>query len=146
MAFEKLFNKSVPHILERIFFSLDYDSFMACRAVSKTWNELLSTEQYRNKSLEMLLMKQMNGAKLWKLLREGNAREVSELVSTTGVALNCESPQELGLTPLLFAVTHKQTDVARVLLKAGADPNRALQGLNSIESQQTFQQDFQQSF
>ena len=55
-----LFNKSVPHVFEKIFFSLDYDSFLACGNVSKSWNELLSTESYREELMRMLTEKREN--------------------------------------------------------------------------------------
>ena len=47
--FNILFTKSVPHILEKIFFSLDFDSFVACGKVSLAWEglfflEVVSTE------------------------------------------------------------------------------------------------------
>ena len=42
-AFDTLFGRSVPHILEGIFFSLDYKSFKNCMDVNKRWNELLLT-------------------------------------------------------------------------------------------------------
>ena len=45
-AFDKLFAKSVPHILEKIFFSLDYESYKECLEVSDTWNKLLLSEPY----------------------------------------------------------------------------------------------------
>ena len=45
-AFEKLFTRNVPHILEKIYFSLDYRSFKSALRVNKTWNETLSTEPY----------------------------------------------------------------------------------------------------
>ena len=35
-AFNKLFNKSVPHILEKIFLSLDYASFKTCLDLEAT--------------------------------------------------------------------------------------------------------------
>ena len=53
--FDRLFTISVPHILQRIFFSLDYDSFMASRKVSKAWRELHSSEVYRRKREELEL-------------------------------------------------------------------------------------------
>ena len=34
-GFETLFNKSVPHILEKIFFTLDYDSFWHAEKFAK---------------------------------------------------------------------------------------------------------------
>ena len=59
-GFETLFNKSVPHILEKIFFTLDYDSFLACSKVCKTLNDLLSSEPYQRRSNEMLEKKKKN--------------------------------------------------------------------------------------
>merc|ERR1712154_732796 len=41
-----LFTRSVPHILEKIFFSLDYESFVRCSEVNRTWNGLLTSEPY----------------------------------------------------------------------------------------------------
>ena len=55
--FDALFKRSVPHILEKILFSLDYDSFSACGKVCKVWNDLLSSESYMRKSCELLLEK-----------------------------------------------------------------------------------------
>ena len=45
-AFDTLFAKNVPHILEKIFLSLDHKSFRQCREVCQTWKKLLSTESY----------------------------------------------------------------------------------------------------
>ena len=49
-AFDRLFTKNVPHIHEKIFFSLDYKSYKTCMKVSKAWNELLLSEFYQKKS------------------------------------------------------------------------------------------------
>ena len=48
-AFDKLFSRNVPHILEKIFFSLDYESYKNCLEVSDTWEELLMSEKYQKK-------------------------------------------------------------------------------------------------
>ena len=48
-AFDKLFTKSVPHILEKIFLSLDYKSFKTCLDVSKTWRDLLNSDSFSAK-------------------------------------------------------------------------------------------------
>ena len=53
-GFDTLFTKSVPHILEKIFFTLDYDSFMACGKVCMAWKELHSSESYQQKADELL--------------------------------------------------------------------------------------------
>ena len=57
-SFDPLFSKNVPHILEKIFSALDYDSFLACHSVCKVWNNLLSLESYRQISEKLLKEKQ----------------------------------------------------------------------------------------
>ena len=42
-----LFTESVPHVLEKIFFSLDYESFKTCKEVSISWNKLLTSESFK---------------------------------------------------------------------------------------------------
>ena len=51
--FDRLFTKKVPHIHEKIFFSLDYESFKNCVEVSKSWNDLLTSDNFlrRGKSV-----------------------------------------------------------------------------------------------
>ena len=46
-GFDKLFTKSVPHILEKIFFSLDYASFKTCMEVNTVWQELLTSKSFK---------------------------------------------------------------------------------------------------
>ena len=53
--FDKLFTRNVPHVLERIFFSLDYVSITACRDVCMAWSELHSTKLYQQKREELLV-------------------------------------------------------------------------------------------
>ena len=47
--FDFLFYRNFPHILEMIFFSLDYESYKNCMDVSKEWKALLSSEKYISK-------------------------------------------------------------------------------------------------
>ena len=56
-GFEVLFNKNVPHILEKIFLNLDYDSFMACQDVSKAWRALFSSEAFKKRARELMYRK-----------------------------------------------------------------------------------------
>ena len=44
--FDQLFAKNVPHIMENIFLSLDFESFKKCLRVSSAWNELLTSESF----------------------------------------------------------------------------------------------------
>ena len=75
--FDRLFTRDVPHILEGIFNLLDYETFMTCRNVCKSWNELLSSEPYQ-KIAETLLRKRSRdwldckvfGCPFWTIKRE----------------------------------------------------------------------------
>ena len=51
--FDKLFTNNVPDILEKIFFALDYDSFIACGKVCTAWRELFSSQSYNLKAEEL---------------------------------------------------------------------------------------------
>ena len=54
-GFDLLFNKNVPHILEKIFLNLeDYDSFMACQNVCKAWRGLFSSELFKKRAKDLL--------------------------------------------------------------------------------------------
>ena len=55
-AFDMLFAKSVPHILEKIFLSLDWKSLKKCFEVSKTWHVLLTSEPLQMKVRTLFLL------------------------------------------------------------------------------------------
>ena len=121
-SFETVFNKSVPHILEKIFFSLDYDSFMECKEVCKAWNDLFSSEHYKRRSEKMLVEKMENEQKLCNASFGGNVEEVRHLLSI-GVNPNCRESDHLRLTPLIKAAWRNRKDIVKLLLDRGADPN-----------------------
>ena len=75
---------SVPHILEKIFFSLDYASHKASREVCKRWYELLATEAYQN-NLEKVQDKEVD---LFMYSWKGDHVKVQELLSS-GTEPNC---------------------------------------------------------
>ena len=123
-AFGTLFNKSVPHILEKIFFSLDYDSFVSCVKVCRTWNGLLSSESYQARLGEMWSEKNRNEEDLCYHVLWENIKEIRYLISR-GVDPNCR-----GGMPLYYAMRdyypgHKH--VFDLLLDAGAQPNLEFQ-------------------
>ena len=130
-AFDVLFNKSVPHILEKIF-SLDYDSFVSCGKVCKTWNYLLSSESYHARSEEMLLKKQKNDEDLCYHSSYGGRSKIDEIkdLISSGVDPNCKRG-----TPLYYATSNGNAEVVKILLDGGAEPNLAnSQGITPLYS------------
>ena len=124
-AFEMLFTRNVPHILEKIFFSLDYESFQTCFKVNSTWNELLSSESYQKITTKMLIEKEKNEKKHWDISDLGKTSKVKQLVSAGGwMNINCVAGQDQS-TPLYQAAWHGHTDVVQVLLDEGAETDKA---------------------
>ena len=123
--FDKLFTRSVPHILEKIFFSLDYDSFMDCGKVCVAWEELHSSNLYKQEAYKLLEEKRRKEQKLCQYSYDGNIEEVQRLVRS-GVKPNCSLLSFDDIyedTPLLNASVNGHTEVVKLLLKFGADPN-----------------------
>ena len=48
-SFAPLFDRHVPHLLEKIFFFLDYDSLTKCSEVCLVWAKLFNSTLYQNK-------------------------------------------------------------------------------------------------
>ena len=121
--FDKLFTKNRPHILERICLYLDYESFKRCLKVSKTWNDLLTSEAYLRKVKQMfkaeILSDQEN---LCYASRAGNAVEIRRLISSGLTDVNAAI--WANTTPLHVAVKADHIDIVKLLLENGADPNK----------------------
>ena len=80
-GFEKLLAKNVPHILEGIFFSLDYPSFRTCLRVSKTWYELLTTDRFQKKARSAFHKGLLEDEKkLRDAARKGDASEIRVVI------------------------------------------------------------------
>ena len=126
-AFDILFSRNVPHILEKIFFSLDYESFQACFRVNSAWNELLSSQPYQKWFKRMMINKTENEKKLWAMsdLYKTNASEVKQHLSAEGwMNINCVAGRHQS-TPLFQAAMHRRIDLVQVLLNGGAEPDMA---------------------
>ena len=86
-AFNILFTKNVPHILERIFFSFDYDSFKTSFKtwlnVSIAWNKLLMSEPFQTR-MKSVFKKELlwEEYKLLKATKMGEAEKVKRLLSS----------------------------------------------------------------
>ena len=108
-AFDKLFSKSVPHILEKIFFSLDYESFKQCLEVSETWNKLLMSEPYLK--IGKSVFREALIAKLGNATRNGNTKEVRRILSSGMLDVKIIKESELRKGGILgygaFGTVHK---------------------------------------
>ena len=118
-TFDTLLTKNVPHILEKIFLSLDYNNLVTCLKVSKCWRKLLSTPKYRKE----LLAKKNMVMKFYKASYEGDAEEVRKLIYDRMVDVNLNIGPGLS-TSLILSAKFGSDDVVEVLLKAGADIER----------------------
>ena len=128
--FDKLLTKNVPHILEKIIFSLDYVSFMISKDVCQTWHQIITSERIQKRAkLIYTEDKSIYEEKLWHYSKDGNVREVGRLLSC-GVNPNSlvevkdfkyfARGKEL---PLLCASANGHKEVIKMLLDRGADVN-----------------------
>ena len=122
-----LFTKSVPHILEIIFFSLDYESFKRCLEVSTAWRELLTSERYVKRA-KSVFRGNSDENKLWQAAEDCNVEKVRGSIF---VDVNCIKGWNKS-TPLCVAAENasatsnvSQKNVIQLLLDRGANPNLA---------------------
>ena len=121
-AFSKLFTKNVLHILEKIFFSLDYKSFEVCMMVSKTWKELLTSESFKMKRKSVFC--EHIERELYQATENNNLNVVKSILSSGMVDTNCIW-KPYGRTPLVWAAHKGHKEVVQLLLERGAEPNIA---------------------
>ena len=123
-AFDVLFTKNVPHLLEKIFFCLDYKSFKACRQMSNAWNELLTSESFlkmRKSVFRRGVLK--DETKLWNETGKGNTDEVRQLLS--GGLLNVNMMNHAKNSVLSLVALRGHCEIVQFLMDYGADPNTA---------------------
>ena len=122
-AFDTLFTKSVPHILEKIFFSLNYESYKRCFHVSNAWKGLLTSESFERKRKSVfhddILREELE---LFEASYEGSTEEVRRLLSSGLVDVNCVRGKgsDFFLNPLSEAAVAGHKEVVKILLDRGA--------------------------
>ena len=125
---EMLFTKNVPHILEKIFLSMDFDSFNECLRVNNAWNELLNSESFQKKA-RSVFQKEIPEyeCKLWIASKDGRAGEVRRLLSNCMLDVNHAKREweKDATTSLSIAAKYGRRAVTKLLLDRGADPNKA---------------------
>ena len=116
-----LFDRAVPHILEKIFLCLDYNSYKKCLEVNSAWRELLTSTSYMKKSKDLFHQEIWEEeTKLWHASIRGSVAKVRSLI-TPLVDVNC-TRGNVEDTPLLLASTFGNKAVVQVLLDGGANP------------------------
>ena len=118
--FDKLFASSVPHVYEKIFFSLDYNSFKECLKVCRYWNDLLTSQSYRR--IGKLVFCRAIHEELRIAIEEGLIQVVKRILSNGMVDIDYIT--EWVGTPLYLASRLGQSVIVQLLLDAGADPNK----------------------
>ena len=125
-AFDKLFTRSVPHILEKIFFSLDFDSFTACHEVSNSWYDLLSSESFRKIGRSMFQREiETIELDLFDGVRKGRIDEVRRLLSRKMMDVNYITDGNEGFTALHQAIRYRQMEIIKIIFEKGADVDKA---------------------
>ena len=130
-ALDALFTGNFEHILERIFFSLDYKSFKTCCEVSKTWRERLTSERFRANFHSAI---SDDERELILASMRGDVRGARRLLSLGLVDVNCfkgeplsettwNSTSAFGTTPLHWAAQYGHAELVKLLLDRGANPD-----------------------
>ena len=121
--FDRLFTKSVPHILEKIFFSLNYDSFMACGKVCVAWEELHSSNRYQQRANELLKEKRQQEKWLRHYSFKNNVEQVQRIL-TSGVGADLNAENSSRQTPLHHAAHYGHSEIVKQLIDGGALPDK----------------------
>ena len=122
--FDALFPPKRPHVFEKICLSLDYESLKNCLQVNEAWKGALSTKAFQKKAKSLFRDEiSEDEKKLRRNSKKGKDDEVRKLLSIG--LLDAECADKYGWTLLHEAAQHGHTDVVKLLLDRGANPNKA---------------------
>ena len=124
-SFDVLFSKNVPNILEKIFFSLDFESFKSCIVVSLPWHELLTSVSYRTKGKSVFQIEiSKDQLKFLVAVEYNDIGHTKMLLLSRMLDVDCviRSHIDLPCTPLQYAAKRGNIDLAKLLLESGAKP------------------------
>ena len=120
--FDTLISKNLPHILEKIFFSLDYESFKNCLEVSNEWKSVLTSDRYITKGKSVFKEGITKDEKqILVAANKGNKDDVRVLLASGMVDVNCKDCE--GCAPLHNAALNGNKELAKFLIDRGAQPN-----------------------
>ena len=124
--FDRLFAIRVLHIHEKIFFSLDYNSFKNCQEVSKSWYNLLTSES--SQRWHRSVFREAIQGELETAIRNDQKEVVREMISNGMAEVDCmiqdKNKPLSGITPLCLAACSEHGDIVQLLLDAGAEPDK----------------------
>ena len=124
-AFDILFEMNLPHILEKIFGHLDYESYKKCYEVNSAWHELLTSDPYLRRAKAVFREGILGDEKkLQDAIKGGDMDEIKRLLSYQLVDVNKTGNDEFGLAPLHDAALGGHADVVQMLIDRGAEPNK----------------------
>ena len=122
-AFDKLLSKNVPHILEKIYLSLDYESYKECFEVCRTWNEILTSKRYLKIGKSVFQDKiSEDERKLLEAAESDNTTEVRKLLRNRMLYIDSRHGHFLN-TPLHEAAIKGRIIVVKLLVNRGSDLN-----------------------
>ena len=150
--FVTMLSKDFPHIVENIFFSLDYQSYKNCMKVNSEWADLLTSERYETKAKVVFRKKIMQyellkkdrelqksyrerelqieeyERQLHRAARKNDIDQARRILESGMVNVDCRGYD--GYTPLFEAVTKGHKEMARLLISKGANSDQS--GINRI--------------
>ena len=124
-AFDMLFSKNVPHLLEKIFFFLDYKSYKMCLQVNIVWNDVLTSPSFQVKGKSVFHRDLLRDVSvLMKAAKKGDKDKARELLSTGMMNVDSGIADFMSRSALAMAAYFGHTDVVQLLISKGADINK----------------------